>query len=169
MEGPLGSRTQRIRIDPRELAGPVTFSMDEVAQCNIFCMFALTQPRPEPLMNSENNGLGTAFVLILNTQDFLARVSAAAKMAGLSGRGGPVRYFDENEYSGPTGPFLKSSRFSTQCEYRLVVRPGMEPYRELMLGSLDDITSPVLPLAEIDNIVDFSPERAIEAGLSYQG
>jgi hypothetical protein len=63
------------------------------------------------------------------------------------------------------GPFRKPSRFAYQQEYRIVVRPGQAPFRNLVIGDISDITSPVLPLSDLDQIVDFSQEAAIAAGI----
>jgi hypothetical protein len=82
----------------------------------------------------------------------------------LQGEAGPVEYYNEATYSGKIGPFWKPQRFAYQKEYRIVVRPGIAPFRDLIIGDISDITSPVLPLSELDNIVDFSEDAAIAAG-----
>jgi hypothetical protein len=155
-------------VDPRELTGPVSLTLDSEANRNVFCMFALTKPQGKPLIHGDNLNFGTSFVLVLNTPEFLRRISSAAQSAGLQTEAGLVKYFDENKFSGPTGPFLKSSRYMHQSEYRIVVSPGI-PIRELTVGSLEDITTPVLPLADIDSHVDFSPESARAAGINWDG
>jgi hypothetical protein len=151
-------------VDPSELAGPVSLRLDRDASLNVFCMFAVTEPQ-ESLSHRENLEFGSSFVLVRNTQEFLDRVAKTAKMEGLQVTAGMVKYFDEHKYSGRIGPFLKPSRFGHQREFRLVASPGIPDVRELIIGSIEDITTPVLPLAEIDSIVDFTPASAQAAGL----
>ena len=155
-------------VDPKELTGPVTLLLNREADQNIFCMFGLTKPREKPL-HSDVLDLGTFFVLVLNTPEFLKRIRLAAQAASLRIEARPVEYFDEAKYSGRVGPFKKSSRYIHQSEYRVVVSPGLSDYRELIVGSLEDITTPVLPVAEIDGLVDFSPESARAAGIHWDG
>ena len=152
-------------VDPRELAGPVTLLLNREAERNVFCMFALTRPQEKLLLHSQNLDFGPSFVHVRNTPEFLNRIRLAAQLANLQTQARMVEYFDEDKYSGPTGPFLKSSRFVHQSEFRVVVSPGLPGVRELVLGSLEDITTPVLPLADIDSLVDYSPESARAAGL----
>ena len=77
-----------------------------------------------------------------------------------------VNYYDFDKYSGATGPFRKPSNLAYQNEFRLVVRPGVT-LRRLVIGNLEDITSEVLPLCEINKRFDSSPEAARKAGLSW--
>jgi hypothetical protein len=76
-----------------------------------------------------------------------------------------VNYYDESSYTGAVGPFLKSRRFAYQQEYRIVIQPGQAPFRNLMIGNISDITTPVLPLSDLDKLVDFSQEAATAAGI----
>jgi hypothetical protein len=139
--------------------------MNREAERNIFCMFAVTEPQEEPLLHCENLNFGDSFVLILNTQEFFDRIRKAAALIGLRVQANLVEYFDESTYSGKTGVFWKSSQYVHQREYRIVTEPGRSPYRELVLGSLEDITTPVLPLSDLDSMVEFTPKSARDAGL----
>ena len=103
-------------------------------------------------------------MLILNTPEFLKRVQQALVTMRLQGEAGPVEYYDEATCSGKIGAFRKPQRFAYQKEYRIVVRPGIAPFRDLMIGDISGITSPVLPLSELDRIVDFSEDTATAAG-----
>jgi len=152
-------------VDPNDLAGPVIFSYNSEAEQNIFCMFSLTAPTTEPLLHKEYLHFGSHFVLILNTPEFLKRVYAAILALKLQGTAGLVEYYDEASYSGKIGPFGKPKGFAYQKEYRIVALPGMVPFRDLMIGNISDITSPVLPLGEIDTIVYFSEKTALAGGL----
>ena len=152
-------------VDPKELGGPIVIRLNREAERNIFCMFAITEPQETPLLHSENLKLGDSFVLVLNRPAFFDRIRKAADLIGLRVDAGLVQYFDENTYSGETGAFRKSSRYSHQREFRIVVAPGLSFCRELVLGSLEDITTPVLPLSDLDTRVDFTPTSARDAGL----
>jgi hypothetical protein len=153
-------------VDPRDLAGPVIFSYEREAEQNILCLFSLTAPTTtRAVLHEDHLRLGSHFVLFLNTREFLDRVHRELVRLDLSGTRGPVKYYDESSYSGEVGPFWKPKRFAYQQEYRIVVRPGQAPFRDLVIGDISDITSPVLPLSELDQIVDFSQEAAIAAGI----
>lgn len=151
-------------VDPKELAGPVMMRPDKVSGANVFCMFGLMKPQ-DKLLSPGNLAFGDSFVLIRNTSEFLDRIAKVAKAQNLGLRGRMVEYFDEETYSGPIGPFLKPLRFSSQQEFRLVVTPGIADFRELIIGNIEDIATPVLPHAEIDNYIDFTPAAARAAGL----
>jgi hypothetical protein len=154
----------KFTADPKDLAGPVVIRLNRESDVNVFCMFALTLPQ-RSIDHPDNRKFGDGFVLVLNSEEFLKRIGVAVRLANLRGEARMVEYFDEEKYSGPVGPFLKSSRFKHQSEFRIVVSPGVRDFRELVVGSLEDITTPVLPLAEIDQHVDFSEEKARESGL----
>lgn len=153
-------------IDSRDFAGPVFWSHNQEAEKNIFCLFCLTAPTAtRVVLHGDHLHFGSHFVLILNTTEFFERIKRELARLGISGRGEPVKYFDESNYTGPVGPFLKSSRFSYQQEYRIVIQPGQAPFRNLVIGDISDITSPVLPLSDLNELVDFSQETATATGI----
>jgi hypothetical protein len=127
-------------------------------------MFSLTAPATEPLLHEDHLRFGSHFVLILNTPEFLGRVHQALATMGLQGKARLVEYYDDATYSGKIGTFHKPQRFAYQKEYRIAVQPGIVPFRNLIIGNISDITSPVLPLSEFDRIVDFSEQTATAAG-----
>jgi hypothetical protein len=131
--------------------------------CNIYCMYAVTKPHP---VDNQNFAFGTSFVIVLNTFEFLRRFISQSIMIGLKEQHDLVEYYTLDKYSGETGPFRKPSYFAYQSEFRLIVRPGIA-LRKMVIGNLEDITSEVLPLSEINRIVDLSPEAARKAGLSW--
>ncbi len=147
-------------VDPKDLVGPVVMSYNSEADQNIFCMFSLTEPMSKPLLHENHLRLGTHFLLVLNCIEFFRRVHKALVNLGLRGTRGLVEYYDDTSYTGNIGPFRKSNRFAYQKEYRVVVQPGIPPFRNLMIGNISDITTPVLPLSDLDKLVDFSEEAA---------
>jgi hypothetical protein len=151
-------------VDPNDVVGPVILSYNAEAEQNIFCMFSLTEPTSKPVLCDEHLSFGDHFVLVLNADEFLSRVKRAVLAANLDGEAAPVRYYDNATYSGRIGPFQKPSAFAYQKEFRIVLRPGTAPFRNLMVGNLSDITTPVLPLSELDTICDFTERSADEAG-----
>jgi hypothetical protein len=157
----------KITVNPLELAGPVRIGLHRTASCNVYCMFAITKPVDGELVNNKNLQFGDSCVLVLNPTEFLRRVFAAAKDAGLSPRAGLVEYYDAEEYSGETGRFRKRSMFDYQHEFRIVVEPGSDTPIKLFIDSLFDITSEVLPSSEVNQHLDFSTRSAREAGLSW--
>jgi hypothetical protein len=167
VEGPIresGGHIERVKLSilPSDMAGPVSIGWDK-HDCNLFCMFAVTKPVDS--VDSRNFKFGDSFVLVKNTQEFINRFCLAANAESLSCKYRCVEYYDAGTHSGDTGTFRKPAIFSYQSEFRFVVRPGIAGPRTLTLGSLLDITAPVLPLAEINQLVDFSTESAREAGL----
>jgi hypothetical protein len=151
-------------VDPNDVVGPVILSYNAEAEQNIFCLFSLTEPTPKPVLCDEHLCFGDHFVLVLNAEEFLNRVNRAALAANLEGKAGPVTYYDDATYSGRIGPFQKPSAFAYQKEFRIVLRPGTTPFLNLIIGDLSDITTPVLPLSELDTICDFTERSADEAG-----
>jgi hypothetical protein len=141
-------------ITPDHLRGPVLMSV-KGERCNIYCMFAITQPA-SPLVDEQNLAFGErdAFVVILNTQTFLDRVSSAASSRGLRCECGLVKYCDYESYSGETGPFRKPVTYAHQKEFRFIFQPGCDSPINLEIGSLVDITSDVLPLSDINRLID---------------
>jgi len=154
-----------IVIPPDHLAGPLLISLGKNFPCNIYCMFAVTKPGSSPFVDESNFDFGDSFTIVLNTKEFVNRVCNAAKAAGLACDYGLVEYFDPDVHSGETGPFRKSSHFSFQNEFRFVFRPASDKAIKLRLGNLESITSPVLPLRDINKLVDFGFESAKAAGL----
>jgi hypothetical protein len=153
-------------INPSDLCGPVRIAKFVTSACNVYCMFAITGPVDGELVNRQNLQFGDSFLLVLHPQEFLDRIVKAAKETGLASlESRLVDYFDESEYSGKVGRFRKRSAFSYQNEFRIVVEPGSNTPRKLAVGSLTDITSEVLPLAEVSQHLDFSPRSFQEAGL----
>jgi hypothetical protein len=128
-------------------------------------MFAITGPVDGELVDKRHYHLGDSFVLVLNTSEFLSRVSAAASKAGFAGQYGLVQYYDSQEYTGDVGPFRKRKEFSHQKEFRLVLRPSPGKPVELRVGSLVDITSEVCPASHVNELCDFSSQNAREVGL----
>jgi hypothetical protein len=169
IEGPgaMGSNGKvqnfKVTIPPGETAAHTSLSLDALS-CNIYCMYATTVPQG---VDKRNFKFGDSFVIIRNTQEFLNRFSSVADALSLQHQCNLVDYYDLDKHSGPTGPFRKPSSFAYQNEFRLVVRPGCDQARRLEIGNIEDITSEVLPLREINEIFDFSPESAQKAGLSW--
>lgn len=152
---------------PSDLAGPIRIGLHKTASCNVYCMFAVTRPVDGELVSSKNLEFGDSFVLVLNPTEFLGRVVRASKEAGVSYfESRLVEYYDAEEYSGETGRFRKRTMFAYQNEFRIVVEPGSDSPRKLIVGGLLDITSDVLPLSKVNQILDFSTKSAREAGVS---
>ena len=78
-----------------------------------------------------------------------------------------VEYYDEKKHSGQTGRFRKRRGFAYQREYRIVVEPGVDGPREFDVGDLTDITSEVIPRSLADEVLKFTPEDAMAAGLTW--
>jgi hypothetical protein len=155
---------RRIVINPSDMAGPVSISLGK-SSCNVYCMFSITRPMIGHAVDKRNYAFGDSFIIVLNTEEFLARVCSAAEAAHFKCQYGRVEYYDPDVHSGETGPFRKPSTFSYQNEFRLIVRPGSTGPIKLTAGSLIDITTPIHRLSEINELIDFGEESARQAGL----
>lgn len=154
-------------VNPQSLIGPIRTARLRTSACNVFCMFSITEPIVGPVFPEGHEWFGDHFVLFTETPQFLTRVALALQSQGLRGCRGMVEYYDESEYSGETGRFRKRSRFAYQREYRIVVGPGLDGPRRFEIGDLTDITSDVTPLSLADEVLQFTPEEAIAAGLTW--
>ena len=154
-----------VMIKPEDLGGPVSISFGKRPPCNLFCMFAVTQAVDGPFVDERNLGFGDSFILVLNTQEFVNRICTAARAAAFGYTYGLVEYYETDGYSGETGPFRKPSTFAYQQEFRFSIMPGSREPVRLVVGSLEDITTPIHPLADINQIVDFGTKSAEQAGL----
>ena len=120
---------------------------------NIFCMYAVIEPGS---VGEQNFKFGDSLVFIKNTTEFLKRFGSASYKENLKFGCGLVNYYELNAYSGKTGPLRKPSAFAHESEFRLIVHPCAFDHRELLLGNLEDITSEILPLAEINRLCDLT-------------
>ncbi|MCQ4160835.1 hypothetical protein NON00_12945 [Roseomonas sp. GC11] len=157
----------KVSLDPRDMVGPIEFGLSDEHSANMFCMYRLDRPTDLFPIDKRVIDFGDTFVMVTNTSEFLNRFRAAAQRAGMVGAGNKVEYFDPGEYSGETGPFRKSREFEYQQEYRFVLRPGSALPITLLLGSLLDITTPILPTERLDELLDFTADKARAAGITW--
>lgn len=153
----------RVLISREDMAAHTSVSLN-ANSCNAYCMYATTEPKR---VDERNFAFGDSAIIVLNTAEFLRRFAATADALGLKHQCGFIEYFPLDDFSGATGPFRKPSIFEYQREFRLIVRPGCDQPRHLAIGNLEDITSEILPLNEINTRFDFSPENARRAGLTW--
>lgn len=156
---------QEIVIPSSHLAGPLSVTLTTTHRYNLFCMYGLQAPLTPPFVDERNFQFGDSFILMLNTQAFLNRACAAIEAAGFGYEARFVSHYDATTHSGETGVFRKPLEFDYQREFRIAVWPGLVEPLQLRIGDLRDITSPVLPLAEINQIVDFGEASARAAGI----
>jgi hypothetical protein len=139
---------KKVEMAPR-LTGPFRGGRIE-NQCNLFCMYALTEIEAgQPVIDPRVCRFGDSYTIISKTHEFLDRVNAAAKKAGLEATWDLVEYPDFKTYSGDVSAFQKSSDYAYQREFRIAVYPGATGPIQLQVGSLEDITTPILLLEDI--------------------
>jgi hypothetical protein len=155
------------RVNPQELCGPIRVGRFATSACNLFCMVSINEPIVGPIFPKCREWFGDHFVLFTDVPAFLDRVATAARTQRLNAEGRLVEYYDESEYSGQTGRFRKRNRFAYQREFRVIVEPGLDGPRSFEIGDLSDITSEVTPLSLADDVMKFTPEDAIAAGLTW--
>jgi hypothetical protein len=156
---------KEIVITSADLAGPLSVTLTTTHRYNLFCMYGLAAPLAPPFVDERNFQFGDSFILILNTQAFLDRACAAIEAAGFGREYRFVTHYDPVTHSGETGVFRKPRDFAYQKEFRIAVWPGLIEPLQLRIGDLTDITSPILPLAEINQIVDFGEESPQATGI----
>jgi hypothetical protein len=82
---------------------------------------------------------GDTFAVITKPADFIERLSEAAQDMGQDIVHRRVRYFDESEYHGTVGPFVKAANYSYQSEFRICMQPGLGHATALQIGDIRDI------------------------------
>jgi hypothetical protein len=147
-------------IELREhLSGPLLINKG-IRAYNVFCVFSLpTTLVGNPSVDHRNFAFGDSFTIILDSQKFLDRVQKAANAAGFALDCNLVEYYDADAHTGDVGPFRKSSIFEFQREFRVIITPGSIGSIILELGNLEDITTPIYPLAEINQLLEFTSSR----------
>jgi hypothetical protein len=133
-----------------ELRGPILLGNPSERRANVFCMYSLREPESKVFVDSRNLGFGDTFALLLDGDEFLRRVKAAAKQTGHEVRCDLVEYVDESSYQGPLGIFKKLSCFAYQSEFRIALIPGENKALRLHVGELSDIIL-LGPLSELND------------------
>ncbi|MHC8309953.1 hypothetical protein ACYZUC_10105 [Pseudomonas sp. GT1P32] len=150
-----------------ELAGPLVMQSTAHDRLNAFCMYAVTVPDFEESYETEEErlravekinsmlkeharlgeemlSLGEHAVLIIKVEDFIDKVSKAAKSEGYSSWRGLVDYFDPETFHGSfrevESVFKKRNIYSYQKEFRFVFDSSKpEGAKKLHAGPLDGI------------------------------
>ena len=161
--------SEKIRVSEASGLAGVRIWTQRTSSCNIFCMFAVTNPIEGSLFPKSHPWFefGDSFLIFTQTQEFLSRVEAAAKHQGLKGECRLVQYYDEDKYSGEIGRFRKSSIFSYQREYRIALETGIGGPFRFEIGDLSDITSDILALDAADHVLKLRPGGFEAAGLIW--
>ena len=149
----VGTGVEQVVLGPESFVGPIRWSLGRTPAPNVYCMFALSDPWKAPLVDSRNFDFGDSFIMFTHTDEFIGRVQAIASERHCDLQWSPVEYFDENEYSGKTGPFKKPSAFSYQNEFRFALHPGSNEAVKLSVGDLTDISTKVFPLNQVNQLI----------------
>ncbi len=149
---------QVMEIPPQQFRGPLLINLGRRAY-NLFCMYSIpTSTVGNPMVDPRNFNCADwdAFTVVRNSQEFLDRFQRAAEAAGFRMACNLVEYYDADAYTGDVGPFRKPNSFAYQREFRVVIFPGSAGPVRLELESLEDITAPIWPLAEINSLMEFN-------------
>jgi len=136
------------------LSGPMRGKYDDVGP-NVFCMYAAKNimKTRDLQVDPQNFRFGDYYVRVINTPEFLVRVESGIRKTGFSGGWQLVEYVDVEQHAGIFSPFNKPGSLSHQNEFRIIVDAGsLDPIR-LPIGCLKDITTPILPLAAINQTI----------------
>ena len=112
----------------------------EYERIHIFCMYAL-RPLVEGSfpVDERNFRFGEYALVITNPTEFLHRIECALHSQKIFGDANLVKYVDD-KHTGDLGPFRKFIKLSYQSEWRLVCYKGPSGPREIMIGSIADIS-----------------------------
>jgi len=149
------------------LAGPLVMQSTAQDRLNAFCMYAVTVPDFEESYETEEErlhviekinsmlkihatlgeemlSLGEYAVIIIKVEDFIDKVSKAAKLEGYLSWRGLVDYFDPETFHGSFGEiesvFKKRNIYSYQKEFRFVFDSNKpEEEKTLHAGPLNGI------------------------------
>jgi hypothetical protein len=162
----LGDRKQgqAVVFTPEEIVGPVSAY---TRGHNIFCMYSVSRPTDLFPVNDRINEFGDSFILVTNTLEFVRRLCEASENAALPFQAGLVKYQDFSTYSGDTGLFVKALEYEWQREYRFVVYTGKGEPLKLYLGNIEDITTPVLSMDKLHEILDLPEAKARQFGFAW--
>jgi len=121
------------------LSGAIRFHEKGLAATNIYSLHGKTESDYGTVFELKNLGLGDAYVLFFDANEFLRRLERGlANMdRRLSWR--KVEYVDRRSYTGPMGEFRKFKEKSAEQEVRIAVQPGSGEPLSLRLGNLSDI------------------------------
>jgi hypothetical protein len=133
----------------------------EPEKINIFCMYAL-RPLIEGTfpVDERNFRFGEYALVLINRDEFMRRIESILKSQRIIAKADLVEYVDD-KYTGKLGPFRKLKRFAYQSEWRLVCYDGQGRPREILIGSIRDI-SVVIRSDEVNKEirVDFEQDGA---------
>ena len=130
-------------------------------------MYSVSRPTDLFPVNDRIHEFGDLFILVTNTLEFVQRLCKASKNAALPFQAGLVKYQDFSTYSGNTGLFVKSLEYEWQREYRFVVYTGNGDPLKLYLGNIEDITTPVLSMDKLHEILDLPEAKARQFGFTW--
>ena len=136
-------------------SGPIRYSLGHTPRLNVLCVALIYPPVEGDLVVPDGRGFGDGFVLFLDPDRFVDRLSTALQSHGQILEHGPVEYVDPCSHSGEWGPFRKPLGYSQQAEYRFVARPGTGQALDLELGPLHEIVSPVGPSSQVRELLRF--------------
>jgi hypothetical protein len=151
----------KITLYPGNFVGPLQVKTSDRPSYNVYCMFSMPDVVDGPSVDERNSKFGDAFIVVLRSATFIERVCAKAAERGFQCTYRLVEYYDEETHDGETGPFLKPSRFAYQNEFRFAISPGDIKPICLEVGSLLDITSEILPLARINELIKFEVKSLV--------
>jgi hypothetical protein len=152
-----------VEITEKDLAGPISMSIDYHEHLHVFCMHAMRVTGFElingefdcaehevseieaQLKVDERNFVFGEYAVVVRAVDFLARIKETLKGRGDYFRGRLVEYYDDKTFNGeiPTGeiPFWKQKKYSHQNEFRICVNTktkGDDPLN-IEMGNISDI------------------------------
>lgn len=121
------------------LRGAVRFRDEALLQTNLYCLHGLTRCDYGRVVQLDQLGFGESYVLLIDANEFLRRLSDAIVGAGHQMSWNIVEYVDRNSHHGPMGVFRKYAERAADREVRVAALPGSGAPLSLHLGNLSDI------------------------------
>lgn len=131
------------------IAGPLRFRDPKELEVNVLCLYALRIWSNGAVIEARTSAFGESVAVVLQGDEFLRRVRAAAEAKGWAIRWNLVEYCDPASYHGEMGIFRKPLEFGYQSEFRIAIQPGAGTPLKLDVGPLDDICV-VIPAIELN-------------------
>lgn len=127
-------------VEIATIRNQILSSRGDEKSTKVFCMYALRENASHQSIDWRNLSFGDAFAALIDGDEFLGRVKAAAQLNGIPIKLGLVEYVDRATYNGPMGALRKFSDFGYQSEFRIAINSEMDGPFSLRVGGLSDIS-----------------------------
>jgi hypothetical protein len=122
-----------------KVRGTVRLRDDALLPVNLYCLHGLTRSDYGQVFQLDQLGFGESYVLLIDADEFLRRLSDAIAKVGHRMSWNIVKYVDRGDHHGAMGVFRKYAERAADREVRVAALPGSGGPLSLHLGNLSDI------------------------------